>query len=212
MLKENLLRFDKKQKFLVADFETYNLNLCGWGNYPWQCSFLIADQYKIYEEHDLYVDWGVEPSDFIKELTGYSAKRMREEGIKPDKAHDILRKYLDNDEYIVVGHNFLTFDTPVEATWAKALGKKVDYQYTARLLDTLCLAKSYRFDKKPDRENFLPWQYKISKDFRRNMKCKLSDLADEFGISYDKNLLHRSDYDIRLNMEVMKQLLYKVEV
>lgn len=212
MLTDNLLRFNKKQKYLCMDFETYNLNLCGYGNVPWQCSFVIVDQNKIHEEHDLYVDWGREPCDFIKEMTGYSARRMKSEGLQPEEAYKYFNKYFRDPEYIIVGHNILGLDIPLERLWAKAIGYDHKYDYLDRVIDTLCLAKSYRFDRPPDKKDFLKWQFKISKEYTRNMKCKLSDLGKEFEIDFDPTMLHNSIYDVKLNVNVLKQLLWKVEL
>jgi hypothetical protein len=44
------------------------------------------------------------------------------------------------------------------------------------------------------------------------MKCKLSDLAKEFDIPHDIEKMHDASYDIFINQEVFKQLIYKIEV
>lgn len=213
MLSKDLLRFNKKQKYCLFDFESRNLSLIGYDtNYPWQCSYIIFDQNRVYDEKDYYVNWGCPPSPEIQKMTGYSQRRMDEEGRDPLEVYKEFSQALRNPEYIVVGHNVLGFDIHLEKNWSKEVGIPHKYDYLNRLVDTLALAKAYRFDKKINRESFLSFQFKMDKLFKRGQKCKLSDLADEFGIDYDKSRLHDSSYDIRLNIQVFKQLIYKVEI
>lgn len=211
MTNSDLLRFRKKQKYLFADLETFNLNGAV-DNVPWQVSFLVGDLDNVYELQDHYLSWGRVPCDEVKKLTNYSQKRMDAEGRDPAELYPIFREYLDNPEYIIVGHNFLGFDVPLERLWAKAVGAKHDYNYTRRVVDSLALAKSYRFNKPVDHSNLLGWQNKMDKEFQRGQKCKLSELATEFGIDYDPDKLHDGAYDIILNQKVFRELIYKVEI
>ena len=49
-MKDELLRYNNKQKYLIFDFETSNLNLVSPSNRPWQLSFIIATKDKILEK------------------------------------------------------------------------------------------------------------------------------------------------------------------
>ncbi len=212
MIGKQLLRFNKQQKYVCMDVETMSLNLLGHNNVPWQVSFCVFDQERVHEEHDYYVSWGYEPSPEVQQMTGYSKKRMAEEGRDPTEIYHLFNKYLNNPDYLIVGHNFLGFDSYMTYIWAKQIGQPHSYDFTKRLIDTLALAKAMRFDKKIDRENFLSFQYKMDTLFKRGQKCKLSDLASEFGIPYDPARLHDSSYDILINAEVFKKLIYSMEV
>ena len=54
-MNESLLRFDKKQKYLVFDTETEGLNLIT--SRPWQVAWLIVEGGEILEKHDMFLDW-----------------------------------------------------------------------------------------------------------------------------------------------------------
>ena len=56
-MKDNLLRFNNKQKYILFDFETCSLNLGSLDNKPWQLSFLIAQGKKILEKKNFYLAW-----------------------------------------------------------------------------------------------------------------------------------------------------------
>lgn len=49
---ESLLRFDKKQKYLVFDTETEGLNLIK--SRPWQVAWLVVEGDRILEKHDMF--------------------------------------------------------------------------------------------------------------------------------------------------------------
>lgn len=212
-LGRDLLRFNKNQKYVCFDFESRNLNLLGYDtNFPWQCSYCVFDQNKLHEEKDYYVQWHCPPSEEIQKMTGYSQKRMDEEGRDPYEVYKEFSEVLRNPEYLIIGHNILGFDIWLERNWSQQVGVAHKYDYLDRLIDTLVLAKAYRFNKSIDNENFLAWQFKMDELFQRGQKCKLSDLAKEFDIPYDESKLHNSSYDVRLNAEIFKKLIWKLEI
>lgn len=211
MLKKNL-RFDNKQLFMCFDMESYNLNLVGNGNLPWQISWRIFDAKNLYDKQDHYVNWGKAPSKEIQELTNYSQKRMDEEGREPEEVIEELNELLYDDKIYIVGHNLLGFDIYLYNLYREKLGFKKDYSFIDRVIDTLCLAKASKFSIDVDQENFTLWQLKMTKVFGRNMRCKLSDLGKEFGIDFDEKKLHDASYDIWLNEEVFKKLMWKHEL
>ncbi len=197
------------------DFESYSTNLVTW-NLPWQVSWFVFDLEREYEFHDYYVKWphlGA-PSKEVQEITGYSQKRMDTEGRDPLEVYNLFAKDLTNTNYMILGHNLLGFDTYVAKQFSDELGMKEDFSYTERIIDSLALAKAYRFEKPIDRENFSAWQWKTTTFYTkgRGMKCKLNELAKEFDIPVDENRLHQADYDVKLNAEVFKKLIWKLEV
>ena len=51
----SLLRFKTNQKYIVFDFETEGLNLRY--SKPWQLGFIVAQNKKIIERHDIHIDF-----------------------------------------------------------------------------------------------------------------------------------------------------------
>lgn len=210
---EKLLRFEKNQKYLCFDTETLSLSLVGYkNNRPWQISWRTFSLKKDYENFDFYMNIGAVPNLEIQKLTNYSQRRMDEEGRDPKEIYQLFAKYLYDPNYIVVGHNILGFDIYMLNQLANSVGLKHDYSYLGRSIDTLNLAKAYRFKQKVERDNLYLWQRKMGSMFQRGMKCKLGDLAKEFDIPFEEEKCHDASYDIELNEKVFKELLYKVEI
>ena len=75
-MNETLLRFNKKQKYLVFDTETEGLNLVS--SKPWQIAWLIAEGDRIISKHDLYIDWpDLNVSPDAARVTGFSQAAYR---------------------------------------------------------------------------------------------------------------------------------------
>ena len=71
-MKEDLLRFNKSQKYLIFDFETCNLNLASSRNKPWQLAFLICNGNNILESKDFYIKWDdLQVSKDAAKITGF---------------------------------------------------------------------------------------------------------------------------------------------
>ena len=70
-MNESLLRFDKRQKYLVFDTETEGLNLVD--SRPWQIAWIVAQGGKIIQKHDIYVRWDdLNVSKDAARVTGFS--------------------------------------------------------------------------------------------------------------------------------------------
>jgi len=54
-MQDNLLRFQKKQKYVIFDTETESLNLVN--SRPWQLSWTIAEGDKIIKNEDRFIYW-----------------------------------------------------------------------------------------------------------------------------------------------------------
>ena len=190
-MKDELLRYNNKQKYLIFDFETSNLNLVNPSNRPWQLSFIIATKDKIIEKHDHFLKW---------------------KDLKVSEGAKIATRF-DYTKYKIVGHNLLGFDIYVHNTLRKALGLKSDFSYLTRLIDTNCLAKAYKEDiKLASKDSLLSWQFRLAGYIKRGLKTNLAAMLREFDIDFDKDKLHDSMYDIQMNLEVFKKLLWKVDI
>ncbi len=214
MLDSNLLKNNiKENKFIVFDFETESLALIG--NKPWDTGWDIYHGFQKVESHQYYLNWkNLNVSKGAAEATGFDHEKVKREGREPKEVIDLFNTYLYNKEYKIIGHNILGFDSYVHNTSMLELGYKTDYSYTSRLYDTLPIARAYRLGIKPpeNKEDFLAWQYRLLCIYKKGLKCKNSELAEEFGCNIDSSKLHGSSYDISLTMPVFFNLIKKLEI
>ena len=76
-MKEQLLRFNNKQKYMVFDFETCSLNLCRKNNKPWQLGFILCEGDKVKKEYDFLIKWdNLEVSADAAKITGFNRKNF----------------------------------------------------------------------------------------------------------------------------------------
>lgn len=206
----DLLRFQRQQKYLIYDKETESLNKAF--ARPYQISFIIFTLDEILEEHDHYLFWkdlNVSKGAAIK--TRFDKKKYLEKAEDPQKILDKFNTYRSIPNIKILGHNILGYDEMIYQVWRQELGMKRDYSYTKRCIDTGALAKAYQKNLKPNMEKFLAWQYRML-SMREGVKWSLSFMAKELKISYDENRLHEALYDIQLNIEVFKKLINVFEI
>ena len=89
-MNESLLRFDRKQKYLVFDTETEGLNLID--SRPWQVAWIVTQGDKVLEEHDVYVKWrDLNVSKDAARVTGFSKEDYERKAVKCSDAMKALR-------------------------------------------------------------------------------------------------------------------------
>lgn len=213
-MNENLLRFNKKQKYIFFDFETCCLNLGSTDNKPWQLGYIVIENDKIVKKKDCWILWkDLKMSDAAAKMTGWTESEYRS---KASDAKTILiefEHYLYNEDYINVGHNILGFDIYVHGIYRRCLGLKPDYSYVDRSIDTLCLAKAIKNEIKINKDDhFYDWQYRLNNMIDRKSKKKLIDLCKDYGIPVDESKLHDAMYDIEQNFLVFKKMLWEVNI
>jgi len=213
-MKENLLRFNKKQKYIFFDFETCCLNLGSLDNKPWQLAFTVIENSKVVTSKDHWIFWSnLKMSTAAAKMTGWTQAKYDK---KAGDAHRILEEfesYLYDPEYMNIGHNILGFDIYVHGIYRKCLGKKPDYSYVHRSIDTLCLAKAIKNDIKFNKnDDLFSWQYRLNNMIDRKSKKKLIDLCKYYDIPVDESKLHDAMYDIQQNYEVFKKMLWEVNI
>lgn len=213
-MNNNLLRFNSQQKYIIFDYETCNLNLCSTENKPWQLSFIVASNNKIYETHDYYLRWeDLNISKDAAKITGFSQSKYDKLAVCPRKALDHFESFLYNKDYIPVGHNILGFDVYIHNIHRKLLNKKSDYSYINRAIDTNCLAKGIAKQlTKPQGKSTIAWQYSLNQIIERGLKTSLQMCAKKYKIDFDPTKLHDALYDIKINHQVLNKQLWEVEV
>ena len=72
-MNEPLLRFNKKQRYIVFDTETEGLNLIT--SRPWQVAWLVVEGDKIVARNDRFIHWpNINVSEGAAKVTGFSMK------------------------------------------------------------------------------------------------------------------------------------------
>lgn len=152
-------------------------------------------------------------SDAAAKMTGWTESAYQEKGQDAKKILEEFESYLYDESYINVGHNILGFDIYIHGIYRRCLGKKPDYSYIDRSIDTLCLAKAIKNEIKfTKNESFFNWQYRLNNMIDRKSKKKLMDLCKDYDISIDESKLHDAMYDIEQNYEVFKKMLWEVDI
>lgn len=209
---DNLLRHKNKQKYICFDYETESLSL--FYARPWQLSFIVCEGKEIKEEYDFFIDIeDLYVSPEAAKVTNFSWDKYNR--LKKDK-HEVLEKfesYLYNPEYINLGHNILRFDVYIHNTLRRICGKKPDYSYMERSIDTNCISKAIKLGiVKPKEDTMLQWQYRLANFYKRGVKTNLSQMLRDNNIDFDPKLMHNSLVDIRANFNLWNSLIYQVEI
>jgi DNA polymerase III epsilon subunit-like protein len=213
-MNENLLRFNKKQKYIFFDFETCCLNLGSLDNKPWQLGFIIIENGKVVKKKDYWIKWDdLKMTPAAAKMTGWTQSKYDKKATDAKQILKDFEHYLYDESYINVGHNILGFDIYVHGIFRRCLGLNPDYSYVSRSIDTLCLAKAIKNDIKFGREDHLfSWQYRLNNMIDRKSKKKLIDLCKDYDIAIDESKLHDAMYDIEQNYEVFKKMLWEVNI
>lgn len=207
---DNLIRFDKKSRFLFVDFETENLCLNYRFNKPWQMAMLMSQNGEELWSRDIRVNFeeGINFSKGALPLAHSFCKEKQENGLTPKAAAETLKEALENTEYLV-GHNILGFDIFI----AKALFDHagIEFNNFPQIIDTLAISKGVKGNLPYQKgDDLLFYQIKMINERIRGSKTKLSDMAAYFNIELDPAQLHDGLYDLRINLKIWNQLKYQV--
>ena len=210
----SLLRFKKDQKYLVADTETESLNLHF--SRPWQVAYNVYSLNDgVIEQNYHNILWpDLKVSKDAARITRFDKnyKTFLKSAITPEEAYELFEPYLLNPDYYIIGHNFLGFDVYQIMNWARGVGKKLDWGWVERVIDSNCLAKAIAQNIKPDRENFLAWQYKLNHERIRGLKTNLTHVAKQYDIPVDSDKMHDALEDIKVNAYVFGRQLHEIEI
>lgn len=207
-----MLRFDKKQKWITLDVETEGLQL--WQSRPWQVSWVIGQGDEILETYDFYPYWSdLKISDGARRVTGFNDEFYKKHGKDPLKVYEILKRYLFNPDYKIVGHNFLGYDTYIIGVWQERLFGKKDYSFVPRIYDSHLFAKAIKLELPIEEgEDLITFQYRVSSVRKRGLKTNLGAMAKEYNIPVDPDKQHDALYDVELNYKVWRKMLWDLEI
>lgn len=209
-----MLRFDKNQKYLCFDFETCHLNLLDTDNKPWQLSYLIAKGNQINKEVDNYVYWpNLKLSKGAQEVTHFDERKYHSLACDPKDVLAGFEEYLYDPEYIIIGQNLLGFDVYIHNIFRKLLGKKPDFSYINRIIDTNCIAKAIKKNLIPPRDlDFTIWQYKLNNFREKGLKTSIKAQLKDYKIDFDENMLHNSMYDVQMNFKIFQKQIWQIDI
>lgn len=214
MVGENLLRFNKEQKYVIFDGETCSLNLLSPDNKCWNWAWMVCTIDRVISRHNHFVNW--DDLNVLPEaaaITGFSKELIEEKGKEPEYVLNELDKYLYDDQYKLVAHNGLGFDVYIHNIHRHLLGRPTDYSYIPRMLDTNALMKAYKLGAKPSKgEDLIAFQYRYNNFHAKGIKTNIKHLCGELKIPYVESTAHRADYDVEVLYAIFKQVLFKLEI
>jgi len=210
MIGSELLRYSDK-KIVLFDLETQRVNIMG-DNLPFQCSWIVCDKYKVLSRNNYYLKWpGFTMSKGAAAITRFQQSWV-DNGDDPEFVLKAFESYLMDPSFLIVGHNLLGFDIYVHQLWRETLGLKRDFSYLSRIIDTNLIARAYKMGWKPDKTDFLAWQYKVMSNPVKGVKTNLAQLNKDFQIGVNESNLHNAAADLELNFAVYRKLIGLVEV
>ncbi len=209
-----LLRYNKKAKFLFFDFETEGLNMVM--SRPWELSYLVGSIEKgihMESENFLYYKDLYMPN-IIRELCHFDDDRYNKNAQDPRKVLLEFNNIIEQCDFIC-GHNILRFDSGIYINSCKREGVKT-IDFSKKIIDTLPLLKAspgkLNIKKKPD-ENLLDFQIRVNNiQHKAKGYATLNALCKDTDVEYEISKAHRGIYDININWEAFKKLLFKIEI
>jgi len=219
MIGENLLRFNRKQKYLLWDTETASLNLQAKNNLPWEYGWILMTLDGIIEEKEYHVKWPqlktgeMKIRKLVDDMTGFSRKfENYDNWTAPEVVLDEFEKHLYDPSVIPIAHNGLGFDVYMHNTHRKVLGRESDYSYIERFIDTNAVAKGWKLQYNWEGKNRIAAQYQLLDHRVRGMKTSIKALCKEFGIEYDVDRAHHATYDVSLMNQIFRKLINLTEI
>jgi len=208
---ESLLRFNKKQRYFVFDTETEGLNLVT--SKPWQVAWLVVEGDKIISRNDKFIQWPtLNVSEGAAKVTGFSRKEYEKKAESPDQVWCEFSTELYNEDNLIIGQNLLGFDVYMVNVWRNLMGMQSDHSYVRRIIDTKSLATAIAKQIPVDKDNFLPWQYRLLNYKERGLRTSQAALLKKYNIPHDPKRLHDALYDIEMNFKVFRKQLFELEI
>jgi len=209
-MNEHLLRMKKDTKFCVFDFEAEDLNL--YSAKPFQFACVVGTQNRIIRRHNLFIKWdNFNISREAEMITRFDYQQWQRDAQDARQVFELINKEFEEADWIG-GHNLLGYDIHVYRRACERLGLK-PVAIERKLIDTMACGKGIKFERlyKPE-ENFLKYQIRMANE--RSPKkgfATLAAFAKLYDIPTDENSLHDALYDVGINYEVLKKMLWQIE-
>jgi len=208
---ESLLRFNKKQRYVVFDTETEGLNLVT--SRPWQVAWLLVEGNNVIEKNDFYIHWpNLNVSEGAARVTGFSYNEYAKKSMPPNTVWEKFAHSLYDENNLIVGQNLLGFDVYMVNVWRKLMGMESDHSYVRRIIDTKSLATAIAKEIPVEKENFINWQYRLLNHRERGLRTSQATLLKKYNIDHDPKRLHDALYDIEMNFKIFKKQLFDLEI
>lgn len=210
-MQSNLLRFNKKQKYMVFDFETENLALCL--ARPFQLSWVVYENNQITQKEDHMLYWkDLNVSADAARITRFDYNLWKEKAKDPLQVLKNFENYLYNPEYLILGANLFGYDVYVHNTLRRILGLKSDFSYLNRVLDIQCIQKGIYMGLKTVPENRTAWQYQMYHYVKKGVKTSVKHLCGLYDIPYDENKAHDAMIDNLYCLEIFKKQILTIDI
>ena len=210
-MNESLLRFNKKQRYVVFDTETEGLNLVT--SRPWQVAWMVVEGDKIIEKNDLFIEWpDLQVSEGAAKVTGFTEKEYNKKCEPPKQVWEKFSQDLYNPDHLIVGQNLLGFDVYMVNIWRRLMNLGTDYSFIPRILDTKALATAIAKEMPVVKDDFIGWQYRLLNYRERGLKTSQATLLKKYNIDHDPKRLHDALYDIEMNFKVFRKQLFDLEI
>lgn len=208
MIGSQLLRFKKDQIYNCLDFETEGLNLHF--SRPWQLSYTVFRLNEILDQKTYYIWYkDLKVSAKAAQITGFDYNKYKSAAISPKEIFDEISPIIDDPEVITSAHNLFHYDAHIYNNFRRSLGLGESNDYLSRAIDTLALSIAYKNGIKFSGD-FYSWQYKMLSN--RTKGTSLSVIAKDFGIQIDESKLHDAGADTEILVEILKKLIWSIEI
>lgn len=211
-MKDNLLRFDFNQKYIVCDVETEGLNLLR--SRPWELAWTEAVGKKIVAKHQRFIWWpDLKVSDEAARITGFNYEKYRSLAVKPEDVIEEFWPIISNEENKIIGQNILGFDVYMLNSLRKNIGQSSDFNYISRVLDTKALAMAItKGIKTIDSDDLITWQYRWLNYREKGIKTSQAHLLKHYNIPHDPSQLHIGVYDVEMTFNIFQKQIYDIEI
>ena len=137
-MKDNLLRFNFNQKYLILDTETEGLNLLH--SRPWQIAWIEAVGKKIISRQERYIYWhDLKMSEGAAKITGFDYGKYRDLAQDPREVWDefcpLLDNHLEKTDKKIIGQNILGFDVYMLNSWQRAMGLNSNFKNAINVIE-----------------------------------------------------------------------------
>ena len=210
-MNDNLLRYNRKQKYIIFDTETEGLNLIK--SKPWQIAWIVAEGNRVIKKYDKLIRWdNLSVSKDAARITGFDKKYYERNAEDPKAIWKEFSKYLYDEDYHIVGQNLLGFDVYMVDVWRRLIGEELNQSYISRIIDTKAIATAIEKDAPVDNDDLICWQYRWLNFRQRGLKTSQLTLLKKYDIDFDQKRLHDALYDIEMNLEIFHKQLYDIEL